>query len=106
MQETLTRGVAAAVSWTPGTDLRAWLFRIMHNAWLYSVRQRGTRDRWEAEWPNLAGRYPAFAPRGPEGDGGARRPARTAAPMRPLALAFEDMHYADAARAMNVPLET
>jgi RNA polymerase sigma-70 factor (ECF subfamily) len=31
VQETLARGWEKRALWTPGTDLRAWLFTIMHN---------------------------------------------------------------------------
>jgi RNA polymerase sigma-70 factor (ECF subfamily) len=43
VQETLTRAVQKQHLWQPGTDLRAWLFTIMHNQNVNQVR-RGMRD--------------------------------------------------------------
>lgn len=40
VQETLTRGIERLRLWRPGTDLRAWLFTIMHNQHVDSVRRR------------------------------------------------------------------
>ncbi len=43
VQETLLRAIAKAHLWQPGTDLRAWLFTIMHNHYVNMVR-RAARD--------------------------------------------------------------
>ena len=43
VQSCLTRGVAKQHLWEPGTNLRAWLFTIMHNQHVNDVR-RGMRD--------------------------------------------------------------
>ena len=43
VQETLTRALRKEHLWQPGTDLRAWLFTIMHNLNVNEVR-RATRD--------------------------------------------------------------
>lgn len=40
VQETLTRAIAAAGTWRRTGSLRAWLFSIMHNAFLTSLRDR------------------------------------------------------------------
>lgn len=40
VQECLTVALARAHRWTPGTDLRAWLFTIMHNLHIGGVRKR------------------------------------------------------------------
>ena len=39
VQDTLVRGLAKAHLWQPGTDIRAWLFTIMHNQYVNNVRQ-------------------------------------------------------------------
>jgi RNA polymerase sigma-70 factor (ECF subfamily) len=39
VQETLIRAIAKAHLWQPGTDLRAWVFTIMHNVHVNLVRQ-------------------------------------------------------------------
>src|SRR5580700_9138834 len=43
VQECVVRGVAKQHLWMEGTDLRAWLFTIMHNQFVNSVR-RGVRE--------------------------------------------------------------
>ena len=43
VQSCLTRAVAKQHLWQPGTDLRAWLFTIMHNQHVNDVR-RSVRD--------------------------------------------------------------
>lgn len=40
VQETLTRAIAAAGSWRRSGSLRAWLFSIMHNAFVTGLRAR------------------------------------------------------------------
>jgi RNA polymerase sigma factor (sigma-70 family) len=39
VQETLLRAVAKAHLWQQGTDIRAWLFTIMHNQYVNMVRR-------------------------------------------------------------------
>ena len=39
VQETLLRAIAKGHLWQPGTDLRAWLFTIMHNQHVNHVRR-------------------------------------------------------------------
>jgi RNA polymerase sigma-70 factor (ECF subfamily) len=39
VQDTLVRGLAKAHLWQPGTDIRAWLFTIMHNQHVNNVRR-------------------------------------------------------------------
>src|SRR5271166_27441 len=43
VQDTLVRAIAKADLWQPGTDIRAWLFTIMHNQHVNMVR-RALRD--------------------------------------------------------------
>jgi RNA polymerase sigma-70 factor (ECF subfamily) len=43
VQETLLRAISKCHLWQPGTDLRAWLFTIMHNHYVNMVR-RAMRD--------------------------------------------------------------
>src|SRR3546814_6804367 len=40
VQECLTVALAQAHRWTPGTDLRAWLFTILHNLHIGGLRKR------------------------------------------------------------------
>ncbi|MBO0736208.1 MAG: sigma-70 family RNA polymerase sigma factor [Alphaproteobacteria bacterium] len=43
VQETLLRAIAKCHLWQPGTNIRAWLFTIMHNQYVNMVR-RAIRD--------------------------------------------------------------
>jgi RNA polymerase sigma-70 factor (ECF subfamily) len=48
VQECLTRALAKLHTWTPGTNLRAWLFVILKNCHINEVR----RERPTAEMPD------------------------------------------------------
>src|SRR3954466_6058882 len=48
VQETLVRAIAKSHLWQAGTDIRAWLFTIMHNQHVNMVR-RAMRDEATAD---------------------------------------------------------
>jgi len=57
VQDTLLRGLAKAHLWQAGTDIRAWLFTIMHNQMLIlygnmrcANRGLSTSIRWRRRW--------------------------------------------------------
>jgi len=39
VQDTLVRGIAKSHLWQAGTDIRAWLFTIMHNQYVNNIRR-------------------------------------------------------------------
>ncbi len=43
LQETLLRAYTGLPTFTPGTNAKAWLFRIMHNQWINNYRRRQRR---------------------------------------------------------------
>jgi RNA polymerase sigma-70 factor (ECF subfamily) len=43
LQIALERAIMRLDQWQPGTRLDAWVFRIMHNAWIDEVRARSRR---------------------------------------------------------------
>jgi len=45
VQETVLRALRAEMQWDPETSLRAWLFRILRNAFLEQIRRHGTERR-------------------------------------------------------------
>ena len=53
VQETLMRAIAKAHLWQTGTDIRAWLFTIMHNQHVNMVR-RAMRDRANVDIEQLS----------------------------------------------------
>jgi RNA polymerase sigma-70 factor (ECF subfamily) len=64
VQETCARAFRGAAGFAPGSDLRAWLFRILRNAWL-DLRRREGRSRVDPEAdPDRAGAEPAASPDG------------------------------------------
>jgi RNA polymerase sigma-70 factor, ECF subfamily len=49
VQETVANGIKKIYLWRPGTDLRAWLSRILHNLYVNGIRQ-ALRHRAMVEW--------------------------------------------------------
>ena len=60
-QMTVERALLARSQWQEGTRLDSWLFRIMRNLWVDTVRSRGRRARHEL--PEEAGELAGFDPR-------------------------------------------
>jgi RNA polymerase sigma-70 factor (ECF subfamily) len=57
VQECLTRAIAKLHTWTPGTNLRAWLFVILKNCHINDVRRQRPCSEIPADHPLL--RVPA-----------------------------------------------
>jgi RNA polymerase sigma-70 factor (ECF subfamily) len=107
VQETLVRAIAAAPGFRSGGNLRAWLFSIMHNAFISSVRRRSPptvaldEDAWAVAEPppqlaQLELRDVLIAlGRLPE----AQRAALSL-------IALEDFSYEEAAKVLDIPLGT
>jgi RNA polymerase sigma-70 factor, ECF subfamily len=49
VQECLTRALGKLHLWKVGTDLRAWLFRILHNQYISQIR-RAARQATAVDW--------------------------------------------------------
>ena len=47
-QATVERALRSREQWQPGTNLASWLYRIMRNHWIDTVRARGRRENYEA----------------------------------------------------------
>ena len=54
VQETLLRAMVAWTSFQPGSNLRAWLFRILTNAFINGYRKRRRHQRFANERPGDA----------------------------------------------------
>jgi RNA polymerase sigma-70 factor (ECF subfamily) len=106
VQDTLERALAKHHLWRPGSDLRAWLFSIMHGVYVSQVRARKpvavpldeSRDRiGHAEGPQqleIRALETALA----------QLPEEQRAVV--LLVGLEELTYADAARALGVPIGT
>ena len=104
VQDTLERAVRKFHLWRPG-DLRAWLFSIMHNVFVNQLRSRRIPASQEVD-ENLAGDDDpsgATALRDLE-----RGLAALSAEQREVLLmvGLEDLSYAQASRALGVPMGT
>ena len=44
VQATVERALRSRAQWEPGTRLDSWLYRIMRNLWIDTVRSRGRRE--------------------------------------------------------------
>src|SRR5689334_25110785 len=47
-QMTVERALRSKDQWQPGTRLDSWLYRIMRNLWIDTVRSRSRKERLEA----------------------------------------------------------
>jgi RNA polymerase sigma-70 factor (ECF subfamily) len=106
VQDTLERAWAKLHLYRRGTDLRAWLFTVMHNVHVNRVRASRLTDPLEDEMPELA-------QRAAQGDallvrdldrGIARLPAEQRAVL--LLVTLEEMSYDQVARTLGIPIGT
>jgi len=47
-QMTIERALRSKGQWQPGTRLDSWVYRIMRNLWIDTVRSRSRKERFEA----------------------------------------------------------
>ena len=108
VQDTLTRAIAKAHLWQPGTDIRAWLFTIMHNQNVNKVR-RAIRDHANVDVDECE---KLVATTDPTASRQLRELERALAQMLEeqrqvvLLVGLEGMSYEDAAAILNVPIGT
>ncbi|MES2160402.1 MAG: RNA polymerase sigma factor [Pseudomonadota bacterium] len=106
VQDTIERGWDKLASWRRGSDMRAWLFGIMHN--LHVDQQRRPALATEPLDDELP-----LAAADTSGDGLALRDMDLALRQLPpeqrevlLMVALEDMRYDEVAAALDIPLGT
>jgi RNA polymerase sigma-70 factor (ECF subfamily) len=106
VQDTLERAWAKLHLYRRGTDLRAWLFTVMHNVHVNRVRASRVTETLEDEMPELA-------QRASQGDtllvrdldrAIARLPAEQRAVL--LLVTLEEMSYDEVARTLGIPIGT
>jgi RNA polymerase sigma-70 factor, ECF subfamily len=107
VQETLLRGLDRVRQYRSGTNLRAWLFTIMHNQYVNSVRRAVRRgEAIVVEKVQLAlppSQLPSLELRDLE-SAIARLPAEQRATL--LLVALECMTYEEVAQVCDVPIGT
>ena len=106
VQDTLERAWAKLHLYRRGTDLRAWLFTVMHNVHVNKVRSARATDPLEDEMPELA-------QRAAQGDSLVVRDLDRAIARLPgeqravlLLVTLEEMSYDHVARALGIPIGT
>jgi len=107
VQDTLERACAKWQFWAAGTNLRAWLFTLMHN--LYLNQRRSARLRPLAvNIDDVEGELLAPANAGDDPLDLARCLQRLPAEQRAVLLlvTLEDMSYEDAAKVLAIPVGT
>ena len=109
VQDCLTRAVAKQHLWQPGTDLRAWLFTILHNQHVNYVRSSSKKGA-SVQVEQLASALPIEPSAMPSLELRDLRVALTKLPIEQreaiLLVGLEGMNYEDTARVLNVPIGT
>jgi RNA polymerase sigma-70 factor (ECF subfamily) len=108
VQSCLARAVAKQHLWQPGTDLRAWLFTILHNQHVNEVRRSVREGSYVTleEAPELtvqSNAIPALQLRDLERAIGKLPPEQRQAI---LLVGLEGMSYEEVASVLNVPVGT
>lgn len=108
VQDTLERALSRFHLWRRGSDLRAWLFTIMHNIYVNQIRSRVRRQHESLEVEPAA-----EALRAPEPDWLELRDLEAALARLPedqraviLLVGLEQFTYEEAARVLGVPIGT
>jgi RNA polymerase sigma-70 factor (ECF subfamily) len=109
VQDTLERAWGRRHLWQVGTDLRAWLFTVMHHIFLN--QQRGVRPA--SDFVELDDSLPVAArPDGVDGQLELRDVAGALAQLAPehrevlLLVALEEMRYDEVAKVLAIPVGT
>jgi RNA polymerase sigma-70 factor (ECF subfamily) len=109
VQEALVRALSRSHLWQPGTDIRAWMFTILHNVHVNNQRQRRHRDDYQElsdDRPEMA--TPATQERMLEMRDLARGLQLLPAPQREVVLlvGLEGMNYKQVAAVLDIPIGT
>ena len=107
VQDTLERGWLRLAQWRPGSDLRAWLFGIMHNLQVDQLRCQGPNPQPLGEAESEAPMRATQSDRLEVNDLAAalaRLPEEQRAVL--LLVALEEMSYEQIASTLGIPLGT
>jgi RNA polymerase sigma-70 factor (ECF subfamily) len=110
VQDTLERACSRWRLWLAGSDLRAWLFTVMHNLFISEVRQLRRRADWGNSVDLDAVAHELHAPATSPGDRmDLQRCLMQLPPIQRAVLlltTLEDMSYEEVARVTGVPVGT
>ena len=107
VQDTLERALSRFHLWRNGSDLRAWLFTIMHNIYVNQVRARARQQQdalEESAADALHAREPDWAEIRAIDDALARLPDEQRSTL--LLVGLEQFTYEEAARILGIPVGT
>jgi len=108
VQDTLERALSRYHLWRRGSDLRAWLFTIMHNIYVNQARSRARHQHealeTEPEAEALRGRDPDWLELRDLASALARVPEEQRAVL--LLVGLEQFTYDEAARVLDIPIGT
>ena len=107
VQDTLERALSRLHLWRQGSDLRAWLFTIMHNIYVNQTRSRMRHPHEaldESAAEALHDREPDWAELRDIDDALSRLPGDQRAVL--LLVGLEQFTYGEAAQVLEVPLGT
>jgi RNA polymerase sigma-70 factor, ECF subfamily len=105
VQDTLERALAKFHLWRPGSDLRAWMFSIMHNVFINQLKARRELALDEITEAALEGAPQSEPLELRDLDAALRRlPAEQREVL--LLVGLEQLSYAEASRALGVPVGT
>ncbi|MCL4800704.1 MAG: RNA polymerase sigma factor [Burkholderiales bacterium] len=107
VQDTLERAINKYHLWRPGSDLRAWLFAIMHNVYVNQLRSRAARPEAALDDEDALPQAPSDVDRLEIRD---IQVALAALPAEQrevvLLVALEQMSYAEASTTLGIPIGT
>lgn len=106
VQETLVKAIAKADTFQPGSDLRPWLFRIMHNTFISELRRAKTRADAAPDLVEDVASECQHTSLELKQVIGALDYLPEAQRMPIILIALRDMSYAEAAKVLDVPLGT
>jgi RNA polymerase sigma factor (sigma-70 family) len=109
VQDCIARALAKIHLWDPGTDLRAWLFTILHNQHV-GLARRDMRQRAHNQWLNSHSGCAAAPTQGVQLELRDLQRALAKLPEEQrsaiLLIGLEGMGYEEAAAAANLPVGT
>ena len=110
VQDTLERACSRWRLWLAGSDLRAWLFTVMHNLFVSDVRQLQRRADWGRNVELDAVACDLLAPAAGQGSMLDLQRCLMQLPLNQrtvlLLVTLEEMSYAEVAKVTDVPVGT